>query len=458
MNRNIPRVMIAGSGSGCGKTTVTCGLLSALKQKEIKVCAFKCGPDYIDPMFHSKVLETRSRNLDLYLCGEDVCRYLLAKNTEGMDVAVIEGVMGMYDGMGFTDDSYSANHISRVTGTPELLVVNVRGKSISLAAEIKGYLEFGPNQIAGVILNNCSAGMYPAYQKMLKEQLGIRTYGYMPFVPEGEVGSRHLGLITADEIRDVSERMEALGRKAMETLDLDGILELADSAEEFVCEDLSVEKVTTGPVRIGIAKDQAFCFYYEDVLDLLEELGAELVPFSPMEDPHLPKDICGLILGGGYPEVHIQKLAENRSMLEEIRLAGEQGMPVYAECGGFMYLGESITTDDNKYDMVGLIPGNSFVTDKLVRFGYKELTAERDGMLCARGEGIRCHEFHYSDTDVYGDGFTATNRRGKTWETAQHTESLYAGYPHLHLWGNPDFAGNFVRACDAFSQEKGRKE
>ena len=452
MRKNCPRIMIAGTGSGCGKTTVTCAVLSALKQMQKDVTAYKCGPDYIDPMFHSEVLGTRSRNLDLFLCGENTLKYLLCRNA-GADISVIEGVMGMYDGMGFADDRYSATHIARLTETPQLLVVNVRGKSLSLAAEISGYLRFGENRLAGVILNDCTKGMYPVYRELLAEKLPeLQVLGYLPHEAEAEVGSRHLGLITAGEIEDIQSRMALLGKIACETLDMEAILRLAAGAPAIDYEDIPIPRVAEEPVRIGIARDRAFCFYYQDALDLLTEMGAELVPFSPVHDRSLPENLSGLILGGGYPELYLEKLEANETMRSAVREAINVGMPTYAECGGFMFLGETIAEDDNKFDMVNAVPGHSFLTKKLVRFGYKELTAQRSGLLCEAGEKIRCHEFHYSDTDVYGDAFLAANSRGKVWETAHHTESLYAGYPHIHFWSNPSFAENLVKACAAFRE------
>ncbi len=456
MKTQCPRIMITGTGSGCGKTTLTCGLLSALKLSGKKAAAFKCGPDYIDPMFHTEVLGTQSRNLDLYLCGEETVKYLFARNAEQADIAVIEGVMGMYDGLGFQDDTCSANHVARVTETPQLLAVNVRGKSISLAAEISGYMNYAPNRLAGVILNNCSAAMYPAYRNMLDEQLGIRCYGYMEHLPDAEVGSRHLGLITAAEIDDLKQRMRQLGQAALKTLDMEGIMALASSAVPVGYSDPEITRVCREPVRIGIAKDRAFCFYYQDALDLLEDLGAELIPFSPVRDTGLPEHLDGLIFGGGYPELYLEQLSGNGSMRGAIRGAARQGMPVYAECGGFMYLGESIESEGRRWETAGVIPGNSRMTDRLVRFGYKELTADKDGVLCRAGEKTRCHEFHYSDTDTYGEDFTAENRRGRTWKTGWHTPSLYAGYPHMHFWSNPAFAANFVRAC-SYYRDSGNK-
>lgn len=449
MKTDVNRIMLVGTGSGCGKTTVTCGLLQALKDRGLAAASFKCGPDYIDPMFHSEIIGTKSRNLDLFLCGENTVKYLLSENARDADAAVIEGVMGMYDGMGFDDDSFSANHISRVTATPEILVTGVRGKSISLLAELSGYLNFGENQIAGVILNNCSAGMYPVYKKMIEERLSIRCYGYLPKVAEAELGSRHLGLVTAEEIDDLREKMEALGRAAAESLDIDGILELAHAAPALECDGIDALPVTDRPVKIAVARDKAFCFYYEDNFMLLKRLGAELIPFSPMEDKELPAGVSGLILGGGYPEEHLQELSANASMLAAVRAAVKGGMPVYAECGGFMYLGETIEKDGENYEMAGALPGHSHMTDKLVRFGYKTLTANRDNLMCREGEQIRCHEFHYSDSDRPGNGFTASKGK-RSWQAVEAGDTIFAGYPHIHLWSNLRFAENFVKKCEAF--------
>ena len=211
MKSKINRVLLAGTGSGFGKTTVVCGLLKALADRGQKAASFKCGPDYIDPMFHSEIIGTKSRNLDLYLCSADTVKYLLSKDAAGFDVAIIEGVMGMYDGLGFETDDFSANHISRETQTPELLIVNVKGKSLSLLAEISGYLNFAENQVQGVILNNCAKGMYPVYRKMIEEKLNLKVYGFLPQLKEAEIGSRHLGLVTAQEIEDLKTKIEIMG-------------------------------------------------------------------------------------------------------------------------------------------------------------------------------------------------------------------------------------------------------
>lgn len=449
MKTKVSRIMLVGSGSGCGKTTVTCSLLQALCSRNIKAASFKCGPDYIDPMFHSEILGTKSRNLDLFLCGENTVKYLLSENGKGSDIAVIEGVMGMYDGLGFSDDTCSANHIARVTETPEILITGVRGKSLSLLAELSGYINFAENRIAGVILNHCSKAMYPFYKEMIEEKLHLRCYGYLPRLPEAEIGSRHLGLVTAEEIENLKEKMEVLGKVAAETLDLEGILELAQSAAEIECEEICVPQVLEKPVSIGVARDKAFCFYYEDNFTLLKKMGAELIPFSPLMDKELPDGISGVILGGGYPEEYLYELSSNDSMLESVRSAAAGGMPVYAECGGFMYLGKSIEKDGKIFPMAGVLSGQSVMTKSLVRFGYKTLTANSDNLMCGKGDTIACHEFHYSDSNMNGEGFTA--EKGKRhWQAVCSSETIFAGYPHIHLWSNPAFGENFVRKCEAY--------
>lgn len=464
MKQKIPRILIAGTGSNCGKTTLTCGLLSALKKTKIKVAAFKCGPDYIDPMFHKEVLETKSGNLDMYLCGEEMTKYLLAKNSYGLDISIIEGVMGVYDGLSFDNDDYSANYIAKKTDTPIVIVVDVKGKGFSLGAEISGYLKYRDNMIKGVILNNCSKMMYPIYKKMLKEQLDVDCYGYLPYIKGAEIGSRHLGLITSEEISDIKEKMNSLGEVCKESLDIEGLLKLGESVSDLEFENPElineIEKnnkkhnIDENKIPVAIARDRAFSFYYQDVIDVLEDMGIEFVDFSPIYDKNLPKGVKALILGGGYPELYAKELSNNEEMRNSIKKAVKNGLPTYAECGGFMYLGESITVDGRTYPMVSAIPGNSKMTDKLVRFGYKELMAKSDNMLCQKGGTIRAHEFHYSDTDYYGNGFEAKNKRGRVWDTAFATMTLYAGYPHIHLLGNTDFLKSFVEKIKKNNEEK----
>ncbi|NLY46677.1 MAG: cobyrinate a,c-diamide synthase, partial [Tissierella sp.] len=334
------RFMIAGTGSGCGKTTMICAVMKGLLNKGLKVNSFKSGPDYIDPMFHSKITGTKSRNLDMFLCGENVVKQLFAENSKDCDISIVEGVMGFYDGLGMDTTDYSSNDLSNKTNTPVVLVVNARGMALSLVALIKGFIEFNENQIKGILLNGVSPAMFPRYKEMIEKQLDIKVLGFMPNLPEAAIESRHLGLITADEIEDLRHKIDILGENAAKYIDLEALKEIASSSPEIEYEKISIEKV--GSTRIAIAKDNAFCFYYEDNLDLLKKLGVELIPFSPLKDKSLPKDIDGIIIGGGYPELYTDKLSNNTSMLESIRAAYNNKLPIYAESGGFMYLGSTI--------------------------------------------------------------------------------------------------------------------
>lgn len=451
MKSSVKRILISGTGSGCGKTTVTCALLKALELSGRRAAAFKCGPDYIDPMFHREIFGSGG-NLDLFLLSENTVKMLLARGGAGKDIAVIEGAMGLYDGIGGSDRT-SANHVAEVTDTPVLLVVNVRGKALSAAAEISGYVNFGENKIRGVILNNCKKATYGFYKELIEEKARIKVCGFLPPVEEAELESRHLGLVTAAEIADLKEKLERLGREALESLDLDAVMEIAGCAPELHWDEEKPSGGAETPVKIGVARDKAFCFYYEDGLELLEEMGAELIPFSPLADGRLPDGISGLILGGGYPEEYLPELSQNTSMLHSIRQAAERGMPVFAECGGFMYLGSSVEKDGASYEMAGVLPQHTHMTAELVRFGYKLLTAKADNMLCRAGESVPCHEFHYSDSDNNGDSFTA-ERNGRKYDCIAAEGNVFAGYPHIHFRGNQRFAEGLVRACCDFGGVK----
>ena len=450
---NPPRIAVVGTGSGCGKTTVVCALLQAFCNRKMAVSSFKCGPDYIDPMFHQKIIGTPSRNLDLFFCGEDMVRYLFCRAASGSDLSVIEGVMGMYDGMGADTQTASSNHLAMTVEAPEILVVNVRGMSLSAAAVLSGFARFAPNRLAGVIFNGASKMMYPAYAKMARE-VGLRAYGYFPRIPQAAVESRHLGLVTAGEIENLKEKMNLLAKTAEETLDLDGILALARSAGPLTYEKPVLPAPLPRRVRVGVAQDEAFCFYYADNLELLAALGAELIPFSPLRDPSLPEKLDGLYLGGGYPELHLQTLAENTTMRRAVQRAVESGMPTIAECGGFLYLQQSLAGIDQKaFPMAGALPGEGKMTDRLVRFGYVDLMARREQMLCPKGESIKGHSFHYSDTSHNGDGFLARKRKGE-YLCAHAGPRLYAGYPHLYFWSNPDAAARFLAQCAGYQKER----
>ena len=443
MQRRVPRLVLAGTNSGCGKTTVTCAVLQSLVRRGLRVGAAKCGPDYIDPMFHSRVIGAKSSNLDPFFFDRDTIRYLLSHNGEGCDVTVIEGVMGYYDGLGLTSTRASTYEAARETESPVVLVVNARGAALSVVAAVQGFLDFAPdNNVQGVILNGCSAMSYGALARELESRLGVRACGYLPRLPECALESRHLGLVTADEVADLREKLRQLAEAAEKTLELDALLEIAHNAPvlDFTPPVLPEKGA---PVRIGVARDRAFCFYYEDSLDLLRQLGAELVSFSPLTDERLPNGIQGLYLCGGYPELYAAQLEKNHALRRQIRDAVHTGMPCIAECGGFMYLTQSIAGRA----MVGALPGDCFDTGKLTRFGYITATAREDNLLCRAGEQVPMHEFHHWDTPQPGDAFGAEKPSGKQWRCAYATDTLYAGFPHFHFYAKPVMAQRFLAAC-----------
>lgn len=445
-----PRLLIGGTNSGCGKTTVSSALLRALSRRGEPLRAFKCGPDYIDPMFHTAVLGIPSRNLDLFFVDERECRSQLARTIPADGCGIIEGVMGFYDGVSGTTDTASAAHLARATDTPAVLVVSPKGQSLTMAAALSGFVQFAPNTLKGVILNGISKGMYPFY-KTIAEKSGLKVYGYLPRVPEAEIPDRHLGLVTASEIGDLQKKLDLLADAAEECLDLDGLLALARSAPSLTETAAPCAPVCDRPVRIAVARDAAFCFYYADNFDVLRELGAELIEFSPLQDAHLPEQIDGLYLGGGYPELYADRLSANRTLRDELAAAIRGGLPTVAECGGFMYLHEHMAAGkaEHAQPMVGIIPGTARLTGKLQTFGYVTLTAQQDGLLCRAGEQIRAHEFHYAVSDDAGSAFRAEKPNGKTWSCVYMTDTMYAGYPHLYFRANRTFAENFVRRCAA---------
>ena len=314
LQQNLPRLILAGTNSGCGKTTVTCAVLQALVNRGLSVAAAKCGPDYIDPMFHSRIIGAKSSNLDPFFFDENTLRFLLAQNASGCDVTVIEGVMGYYDGLGLTSTRASTYELAQKTVSPVVLVVNARGAALSVLASVRGFLDFLPDdRICGVILNGCTAMTYAPLARVLEDRLGVKACGFLPNLPDCALKSRHLGLVTAAEVADLREKMQRLAAEAEQTIDLDALLTIAREAPA-----LDVVPPTLpapgAPVRIGVARDNAFCFYYEDSLGLLRTVGAELVPFSPLSDSALPAGLDGLYLGGGYPELYAAQLSENRSM------------------------------------------------------------------------------------------------------------------------------------------------
>ena len=456
----LPRIMLTAPSSGSGKTLITCGILKALKNKGLNLASFKCGPDYIDPMFHSKVLGTKSRNLDTFFADDETLRYLFVKNASDCDIAVMEGVMGYYDGLGGVSTEASTYDVQRVTGTPAVLIVNGKGVSTSLAATVKGFCDFRPDSnIKGVIINHIKAGMYPVLKDYLERECNVQVLGYVPEVPDLVLESRHLGLVMPHEISNLKERLMKLADVLAETIDLDRLIKLAGTAPAIEASDpVKPEMKCEEPVKIALAKDEAFCFMYEDNLALLRELNAEIVEFSPIRDKEIPGDVSGLILYGGYPELFAKELSENRTMKESIKKAYESGMPVIAECGGFMYLHEVMEDGEGKeYREVGIVKGKAYKTDRLGRFGYVNLTENSGDFFKEYGNPgrIPAHEFHYYDSTCCGADFHAAKPVGKrNWDCMISEENLLAGFPHLYYYGNPKTAEVFMRKCKKYGENK----
>ena len=465
----IKRVMIAAPKSGSGKTVVTCALLQVLKDCGLKVASYKCGPDYIDPMFHEKIIDVPAKNLDTFFTDEEKTRKLFQKSAMKMDFAVFEGVMGLYDGLGGVRKEGSSYHLAEVTKTPIVLVVDAKGMGRSVIPLIAGFLNYDKKHlIQGIILNRMSKGYYETLKPLIEEELQIRLLGFLPEKEELHIESRHLGLFLPDEVDHIKEKLQAVSELFSETVSVECIKEIAESAEELEfdetltgkalldsCRDINHEKAVSDVMKgvavwdsrptIAVAKDEAFCFYYADNIHLLEEYGAKIRYFSLLRDEKLPGGCHALLIGGGYPEVYAKQLSTNTKMREAVKNAAENEMPIVAECGGFMYLHSFLKDKEGLcYDMAGVIPATCFYTGKLVRFGYIELWEKKKHFLL-NGEGIKGHEFHYYDSTYNGaDVIAAKPVTGKEYSCIIENETKWMGFPHLYYPSNPVFAKEFV--------------
>ena len=452
------RIMIAAPQSGSGKTLITCALLQALKEKNYYLESFKCGPDYIDPMFHKTVLGISSRNLDPFFTEDSITRMLLAKGQDSRDLAVIEGVMGLYDGLGGIREEASSYALAKATNTPILLTVNARGMGRSLLALLSGFLQYDTaHLIKGVILNQTPSSFASVLAKEIEETFHIPVVASFPVRDDVRIESRHLGLVMPYELEDIQSRLKIASQVLCENANIEQILEIAKSAPKLeydVKRDIK-QKLTEKTIRIGVARDEAFCFYYEDNLDLLKSLGAKLIFFSPLHDDTLPKDLDGILFGGGYPELYLKELEENESMRNSVKSAIENKMPSLAECGGFMYLHDTIFDSEKKpYKMAGVIHACCMKKERLVRFGYLTLNSKTDSFL-QKGETIRGHEFHYYDSEDNGECAIAKKPVGtRSWECVHAGSDHWWGFAHLSYYSNPKFAEKFAEACRSYKTNK----
>ena len=466
-----PRIMLAAPKSGSGKTLLTCGLLEVLRRRGLNPIACKCGPDYIDPMFHRYVLGIPGRNLDsFFLPAEGVRKVLVdAVREEQAGIAVLEGVMGYYDGLGGTETSASSWEIAEITDTPAILVLDCKGASLSAAAMASGFLHFRKkSHIAGVILNRVSSMYYERLAAAVEEASGLPVLGYLPESEEYRMESRHLGLFLPGEIDRLRERIGRLADQMEKSIAVEQVLEVAgmlplrienkekEKAENESMEAESIakfpacqEQKVTSRVRIGVARDEAFCFYYQENFRLLEQMGAELVYFSPLRDKKIPDRVDGLLFGGGYPENYARELAKNAAMRESIRRSIAAGMPFLAECGGFLYLHRTLEGSDGKHwEMAGVYPFDAYRTNRLRRFGYVRL-------LTSSGQEIHGHEFHYWESEDPGTDWEAVKPTGnRSWRCIHEKGGQIGGFPHLYYASCPDFLRKWLDVCAKGSQQK----
>lgn len=449
---NIRRVMIAAPKSGSGKTMVTCALLQVLQDKGVSAVSYKCGPDYIDPLFHETVIGVSAKNLDTFFTDEEQTKKLFLKNRKENDFAVLEGAMGLYDGLGGVRPQGSSYHLACVTKTPIVLVADVKGMGRSILPFLAGFLKYDTKHlIRGVLLNRISAGFYETIKPLIEEDLQIPVVGYLPEKKEYQIGSRHLGLILPDEVSGIREKLWAASKELQKTVSVEAICKIAENAQEI---EVKTERAAFLPddiVTIAVAKDEAFCFYYEDNLSLLEEYGAKITFFSPLRDESLPTDCHALLFGGGYPELYAKRLSDNEKMRKAVKEASKQGMPIVAECGGFMYLHETLTDrEGNSYPMAGVVLADCYDTGKLVRFGYIELREKQEFFL-PQNTMIKAHEFHYYDSTKNGkDAVAKKPVTGSIYSGVIIDKTHWMGFPHLYYLSNPFFAKALVEKAKKF--------
>ncbi|WP_299091617.1 cobyrinate a,c-diamide synthase [uncultured Metabacillus sp.] len=447
------RIVIAGTGSGVGKTTLTIGLMSALRKKGLTVQGFKCGPDYIDPSYHTAVTSRVSRNLDSWMLTKENVLEIFTRGSEGADISIIEGVMGFYDGKDPRTNTGSTAEISMMIESPVLLVVNCVSMARSAAAIVKGFqvLSKGPN-IVGVIANKVgSEGHFNLVKTAIEQECDVPVIGYLKREMDIEIPERHLGLIPSIERGELDPFFDHLGELILETVDIDQLLKLSQA-------DPIVTKVSTSlfqrkkesSIKIAVAKDAAFNFYYPENLEMLEAYGAEIVYFSPLENDPLPDNIDGLYIGGGFPEEFAKELSDNNDAKLSIKQAIEKGLPTLAECGGFMYLTDSIeTTDHTRHEMVGIISGEVKMHTKRVALGYREIKGRKGNFLINEQQKAKGHEFHYSTFSPKEEVHHAYETKGmrgiKLEGCLKH--NVVAGYTHIHFASCPELVEKWIAYC-----------
>ena len=455
----VPRcLLIGGSHSGVGKTTISLGLMAAFKKRGLKVQGFKVGPDFIDPGHHSRLLGSPSRNLDGWMLSKEYNLATFSQSMGGKDLAIVEGVMGLFDGYDGLSEAGSSAQMAKWLNCPVILVVDASSMARSMAALVHGFQTFDPElRLEGVIANRVGSQTHARFLAEAMESIpNIAFLGGLPRTKEITIPERHLGLITSDEDPYPTELFDKLASLMEEHLALDKLYALPPCRVNS--KNMPLPKASHSGLRLGVARDKAFCFYYQDNLELLAHFGADLCFFSPVRDPQLPPDLSGLYLGGGYPELFARELGENHRLKIEILAAAQKGMPIFAECGGFMYLTRSIEVEHRDYPMVGLYPFRTRMLSRRKALGYREVVLKKDSLLGPKGLRARGHEFHYSElikgTVENADLYQVGNRKGvEVGPDGFMAYNTLGGYIHFHFGSNPEMAANFVESCREYKNQ-----
>ncbi|WFD09911.1 cobyrinate a,c-diamide synthase [Tepidibacter hydrothermalis] len=443
------KILIAGTSSGVGKTTVSMGIMAALKKRSLKVQPYKVGPDYIDTSYHTYITKRNSRNLDSFMLDDEKIKYLYLKNSKDADISVIEGVMGLYDGFGIDIDSCTSSYTSKILKAPVLLVIDGKSMATSAAAMVLGYKSLDKNiDLRGVIINNiASKSHFDIVKKAIEKYTDVEVLGYIPRNIEFSLPSRHLGLVPTIEMDELERKFSDLAQIIEDHIDVDRLIEISKS--EDVVSSFKGDLPKFENITIAIPYDKAFNFYYWDNIDMLKDMGVNIKTFSPLEDKHLP-ECDGIYIGGGFPEIFAKELEQNKSIREEIRKYHDNNKPIYAECGGLMYLGESIVNKDNEeYEMVGILKGKSEMTKSLRRFGYAKGCALVDTTISKKEDVVFGHEFHHSEfiTDekcVYEVKKERDSKIIKEWMGGYQKKNTLATYLHTHFYSNLNIPINFL--------------
>ncbi|CEQ23057.1 cobyrinate a,c-diamide synthase [Paraclostridium sordellii] len=448
------KILIAGTNSGVGKTTISLGIMQALTKRNLKVQPYKVGPDYIDPSYHTFITGRDSRNLDSYMLDDEKIKYIFKNASKDADISVIEGVMGLYDGFGIDLNSCTSSYTSKILKSPVILVINGKAMSSSAAAMVLGYKELDKEvNIKGVIVNNVKTkNHYELIKESVEKYCNVEVLGYFPPNDKFKLDSRHLGLVPSVEIEALTEKFYDLGSEIEKYINIDRLIEISESEEIETSFELN-ELPKFKNKSIAVAYDKAFNFYYKENLELLNQMNIEIKTFSPLYDEIVPKADC-IYIGGGFPEVFAKELGINKKMRESIKKAHENNVPIYAECGGLMYLGEKLLDlDGNEYEMVGIFEGISKMTKSLKRFGYCDGIAKADTVFSNKGDIIKGHEFHHSEFNSNEEcSYKMVKKRGNKivdeWYGGYSKGNTLATYLHTHFYNNLDSIIKFVGGKD----------